>query len=150
MSDSDLRRALLGTWRLVSCQQNTDGKLVKPFGDNPQGYLVYTSDGHVVVQWAARERRDLFAASAHGTVLLETTEANTAVGFFGYCGTFEVRDGQVVHHIEFGILLEMSGRSSPRTVVLDGDRLILGTPRGAQIEWQRVQYFSSDCDQISL
>jgi hypothetical protein len=138
MSDSDLRGALLGIWRLISCQENADGKLVKPFGDNPQGYLVYTPDGHVVVQWAARERQELFAASAHGVVLLETTQANTAVGFFGYCGTFEVRDGGVVHHIEIGILTQMTGQSSFRTVVLDGDRLILGTPRGAQLEWQRV------------
>src|SRR5689334_2642974 len=138
MSDSDLRRALVGTWRLISCRENTDGKLVKPFGDNPHGYPVYTPDGHVVVQWAARERRELFAASAHGVVLLETTQANTEVGFFGYCGTFEVRDGGVVHHIEVGILTQMNGQSSCRTVILDGDRLILGTPRGAQLEWRRV------------
>ena len=41
MSDQDLRQALLGTWRLISCQEGVDGTLVKPFGDDPQGYLVY-------------------------------------------------------------------------------------------------------------
>jgi hypothetical protein len=60
------------------------------------------------------------------------------MGFIAYCGTFEVRDGQVVHHIEFGNLESHSGRVFPRSVVLDGDRLILATPRGTQLEWQRV------------
>ncbi|HEY1294881.1 MAG TPA: lipocalin-like domain-containing protein [Chloroflexota bacterium] len=139
MSDQDLRRALLGTWRLISCQDNVDGTPVKPFGDYPQGYLVYTPDGHVFVQFAASERPELFGRSALGPALLETTAANTAIGFGGYCGTFEVRDGQVVHHMEFNPSLRfMDGRSEARSVVLDGDRAILGTPRGRQFEWQRV------------
>jgi len=41
MSDQDLRQALLGTWRLISCQEGVDGTLVDPFGDDPLGYLVY-------------------------------------------------------------------------------------------------------------
>jgi hypothetical protein len=49
----------------------------------------------------------------------------------------QVRDGQVIHHIEFSILPSMSGRVEPRAVVFDGDRLILGSPRGGHIEWQR-------------
>jgi hypothetical protein len=35
-SDSDLRQALLGTWRLVSIQPDVDGTLVNPYGDSPQ------------------------------------------------------------------------------------------------------------------
>jgi hypothetical protein len=52
-----LRQALLGTWRLVSLQHDVDGAPSKPMGVNPQGYLVYTADGHVFVNFAARERR---------------------------------------------------------------------------------------------
>jgi hypothetical protein len=63
MSDSELRQALLGTWRLVSLQTEVDGTLVKPPGESPHGYLVYTSDGHVVVQFAARERAELLGSS---------------------------------------------------------------------------------------
>ena len=48
MSDQNLRKALLGAWRLISCQQDMDGTSVKPFGDNPQGYLVYMPGGHGV------------------------------------------------------------------------------------------------------
>jgi hypothetical protein len=80
MSDSELREALLGTWRLISLQEAANGALVKPFGDNPRGYIVYTPDGHVFAHFEPRMH----------------------TRFGGYCGTFEVHDGQAVHHVEFG------------------------------------------------
>jgi hypothetical protein len=108
-------------------------------GDNPQGYLVYTPDGHVFVQMATRERPELFKPSTRGPVLLETTEADTALGFTGYCGTFEVRNGEAIHTMEFGVRRSMVGEDGRRSVVLDGDRLILvHHPRGGRLEWQRV------------
>jgi Lipocalin-like domain len=59
MSDSDLRQALLGMWRLVTYEAIVDGAVAKPFGDSPHGYLVYTPDGRVFVQAASRERREV-------------------------------------------------------------------------------------------
>jgi hypothetical protein len=135
VSDSDLRQALLGTWRLTSYQIVVDGTLANVLGDNPQGYLVYTPDEHVFVQMATRAERGWVGPEI---LELQGPQAVSAIGFFAYCGTFEVRDGQVVHHIEFGNLENLSGRTFPRSVVLDGDRLILATPRDAQLEWQRV------------
>jgi hypothetical protein len=121
-------------------QSEVDGTLVKPFGDSPYGYLVYTPDGHVLIQFAARERPKLFGRGqpVPEPVLLETTEAGTALGYVGYCGTFEIRDGQAIHCREFDIRANLDGSVEARSVVLDGDRLILGTPRGQQLEWQRV------------
>jgi hypothetical protein len=139
VSDSDLRQALLGTWRLISWQVAVDGTIVKPFGENPQGYLVYTADGHVLVNFAARDRAELFGSSGYrGPVLLQTAEANTPLGFAGYCGTFEVRDGQAIHHRDLSVRPSLDGHEETRSVMLDGDRLILATPRGDQFEWQRV------------
>jgi hypothetical protein len=123
---------------------DVDGAPAKPLGDNPLGYLVYTPDGHVFVQYATRaERPEVLGPSAFGPVVLEKTgsQSGTALGFNAYCGTFEVRDGQLTHHQEFGILPIMSGRAETRSAALDGDRLILGAARGPvryQIEWQRV------------
>jgi hypothetical protein len=113
VSDSDLGHALLGTWRLICSHPRP--------GDNPQGYLVYTPDGHVFVQIAARERPELFRPSVNG-----------------YCGTCVVCDGQAIHHMEFGLRPSWSDGAPPRSVTLDGDRLILDTPRDAHLEWQRV------------
>jgi hypothetical protein len=141
MSDSDLRQALLGTWRLVSVEQDMDGTLVKPYGDNPQGYLIYTADGHVFVQFAARERCELFTrVPGKGMVLLETAESGTPFGFVGYCGTFEVRDGQPIHHREFHVNPTLNGGVEARSVVLlETDRLVLADLRHNRLEWQRVQ-----------
>jgi hypothetical protein len=132
---------LLGTWQLVSFQAvDVDGTVAKPYGDNPLGYLVYTADGRVFVQVAARERLELFGRSAHqGSVLLDTAKPNTPLGAGSYCGTFEVRDGQAIHHIEFHLLLpSWSGLVEARSVALDGNRLILSGPRGGQVEWLRI------------
>jgi Lipocalin-like domain len=144
MTDSDLRQALLGIWRIVSFQADVNGTTFKPFGDDPVGYLIFTPHGRVFVQFAARERPDLFAQvpsnPPRGPVLRETTEANTAIGFIGYCGKFEVRDRQLVNHLEFSYLRpSANGSVETRSVKLDGDRLILSTPYGHQLEWQRIQ-----------
>jgi hypothetical protein len=126
MTDSDLRQALLGTWRLVR----------HPLGDNPQGYLVYTSDGHVLVQFVIRAERNW-----PGPEVLEMTSDRdrlAALGFSAYCGTFEIRDRQAIHRREFGVFPSMTGNVETRSVELDGDRLVLGVPGGVNIEWQRV------------
>jgi hypothetical protein len=132
-----LRQALLGTWRLISAWFDVDGTVFKPFGDNPQGYLVYTPDGHVLVQYATRGERGWPGADV---LKLPRHELVAALGFGAYCGTFEVRDGEVIHLAEFGSLpsASASGREEVRSVELDGDRLTLGSPRGAWLEWQRV------------
>jgi hypothetical protein len=138
MSDSDLRQALLGTWRLIRIETNVNGSLVKPYGEDPLGYLVYTTDGHVFVQFAARTRPRLFRPTPYGNALVEATEANTISGFKAYSGIFEVGDGQVFHHTEFDIVPDLDGRVEARAPMLNGDWLILGTPAGWQLEWQRV------------
>jgi hypothetical protein len=123
MSDSDLRQALLGTWRLISLKDEVAGTVVKPFGGNPLGYLVYAPDDHVFVQFATRAPRNW-----PGSRVLELPppQQRNALGFIAYCGTFQAHDGQVVHHQEFGVLPWMSGSVQPRALALDGDRLILG------------------------
>jgi hypothetical protein len=108
-------------------------------GDGPHGYLVYTTDGHVFVDIAAHECPELFGRSALGPVLFDSLGPTyTTRGFALYCGTFEVRDGQAIHQVEFGIVPTIRGPVETRSVLIDGDRLILGNPRGTQYEWQRV------------
>ena len=64
MSESELRHALFGTWRLTSFQIDLDGIPFKPAGDDPVGYLAYTRDGRRIVpchcgsaRFAPRESR---------------------------------------------------------------------------------------------
>jgi hypothetical protein len=136
MSDSDLRQALIGTWRVIGFQVDVDGTVVKPLGDNPRGYLVYTPDGHVLVQIATRAQR--IWPPTPDLPKLPLPKRLAEQGFFIYCGTFEVRDSQVIHHTEFGVNPSLDGAVQPRSVVLDSDRLILRSPGNEQAEWQRV------------
>jgi len=87
------------------------------------------------------ERHDLLGwTPAHGTVLREATEADAALGAMNYRGTFEVLDGrQVIHHVEWHGVVASSAHDNLRSVTLDGDRLTLDTPAGAQLVWERDQ-----------
>lgn len=37
-----------GTWRMVSATLEADGRIERPYGENPQGMLVFTQDMHFV------------------------------------------------------------------------------------------------------
>lgn len=37
-----------GTWRMVSATLETNGRIERPYGENPQGMLVFTPDMHFV------------------------------------------------------------------------------------------------------
>ena len=59
MSSSRGAEALVGVWRLEEIRDRTpDGRTGDhpDFGPRPDGFLVYTSSGHVSVQFMARNR----------------------------------------------------------------------------------------------
>jgi hypothetical protein len=46
----DLASSIIGVWRYTSFldKEVQSGNVLKPFGENPSGYIVYTSGGHIV------------------------------------------------------------------------------------------------------
>jgi hypothetical protein len=137
---SDLAAKLQGTWRLESWSLvYADGRPPEfPLGENAVGYLIYTVDGHVSAALARADRPPLDVTST-------ASKAAAYDAFFGYAGRFEVRDGSVMHKIDFGTNPALSGVNSLRQVELDGDRLILtgpdfdpGSPRSHRILWRRA------------
>jgi hypothetical protein len=137
---TDLAVALRGTWRLESWSLiYADGRPPEfPLGEDAVGYLMYTADGHMSTALARANRPPLDPASA-------ASKAQAFDAFFGYAGRFEVRDGAVVHKIEFGTNPALSDVNSLRHVEPDGDRLILtgpdfspGSPRSHRIVWRRA------------
>ncbi len=137
---TDLVTALPGTWRLESWSLvYADGRPPEfPLGEDAVGYLMYTTDDHVSASLARANRPPLDPANAG-------SKAQAFDAFFGYAGRYEVRDGAVVHKIDFGTNPGLSGVNSLRHVQLDGDRLILtgpdfsaGSPRSHRILWRRA------------
>jgi hypothetical protein len=137
---TDLAAKLHGTWRLESWSLvYEDGRAPEfPLGPDAVGYLMYTTDGHVSAALARANRQPIDLANAD-------SKAQAFDAFFGYAGRFEVREGAVVHKIDFGTNPALSGVNSLRHVEFDGDRLILtgpdfapGSPRSHRIVWQRA------------
>jgi len=73
-----------GTWRMVAATLEIDGKTQRPYGENPQGLLVFTTDMHFVEVLTDGDT-PRFASNARGG---GTDDENrramaSSIGFFG-------------------------------------------------------------------
>ena len=118
--------ALVGTWKLLSVETRmTDGSSHATFGQNPEGYLIYGSDGMMSVnmQWAGRKP----FASGIAREASQEEKASVSDLFSGYAGRYEVQevDSTVIHHIEVSSFPNWNGVQQPRIYQIDGDQLTL-------------------------
>ena len=85
-SESDARaiNQVAGTWRMVSATLEADGRIERPYGDNPQGMLVFTPDMHFVEVLTDGDT-PRFASDARGGGSDEENRRAMAssIGFFG-------------------------------------------------------------------
>ncbi len=131
---------LLGAWRLVSWSLvYADGRAPEyPMGEDAQGIIMYTPDGHVSATLMRKSRPA--AAPA--------TPAEAAAAFaesFAYAGRYALRDGTVYHSIEVATNPALIGITSTRHIHLEDDLLTLsgpdfsaGSPRTQRIVWRRA------------
>ena len=119
---------LVGVWRLRSFHDLDEhgGRLAGPLGEDPDGLLFYTADGHVSVTMARTD-------GGHGD----------GPDYLSYAGTWR-RDGdRVFHHIGFAPNPDWVGSEQVRELALDGDQLTLTgtglrTPHPRILVWQRT------------
>jgi hypothetical protein len=136
---------LVGTWRLVSfAVRDEGGRIDYPFGRDAVGFITYTADGQMTVQFGRAARARLVAGDWVGAT---PTEIETAArDYFAYCGTYEFGDGEVTHRVAFSLMPNWIGGELVRRVAFDGDRVTLSTPptpvggrqQIATLVWQRV------------
>jgi hypothetical protein len=118
---------LLGTWRLVSFEvRDEEGRVVHPFGRDAVGLFAYTADGYMAVQFGRADRRRL--AMGDWVAAAPNEIAAAARDYIAYCGTYEYRDGEVVHRVELSLLPNLIGGVLVRRVAFAGDRVTLSTP----------------------
>jgi Lipocalin-like domain len=141
--------ALIGVWTLRKYHELTEGlPLHSPFGDNPEGLLIYTADGFVSAVLMARGRPNL---SGNGFTD-GTPDQYTAAGksFIGYTGKYEVDEARsvVTHRPAVAFAPNMIGSFQQRLVDLAGDVLILTAEQAqrtglkatkSRLEWTRVK-----------
>ncbi|AHL33680.1 hypothetical protein CD58_12590 [Pseudomonas brassicacearum] len=75
---------IAGTWRMVSATLERDGQIDRPYGENPQGMLVFTPDMHFVeVLTNGDTPRFQSDARGGGTDDENRRAMASSIGFFG-------------------------------------------------------------------
>lgn len=117
---------LVGTWRLLAFEfTDAEGGKFHPLGERPTGHVLFTRDGYMSLNFAARDRvpfaaDDLFAGGA-------AERAAAAEGVVCFSGPYSIENGAVVVDVEFSLFPNWVGRPQTRLYSLDGDRLTLRT-----------------------
>ena len=137
-----------GTWRLLECYGKwSDGRISYPYGDKPEGQLIYDGHGNFSGQIAGSGR----PAFETGNLLKGTPEEiKTAFeGYIAYYRTYEVDEskGQVTHHVQSALFPNWIGDIQTRNFEFEGKKLRLNTQpiKGSRADltntllWERAQ-----------
>ncbi len=111
--------SFVGTWKLLSIESRTaDGDISYPLGRDAVGYITYTADGYMSVSMMSDGRRNF----ADGDMLGGTIEEKLAAAesYLSYCGTYEVREDRVIHHVDVAFFPNHVGTSQERFFQLSG------------------------------
>jgi Lipocalin-like domain len=140
------REELVGVWRLESCDVSDGSEVVlRPFGDAPVGFLVYTNEGTMT---AAIMRGGRKHCAANDILMATDAEKVSLVeGYLSYAGTFDIRGDRIVHQVEVSLFPNWVGMSHERIARIDGSVLELftdpvllgGRSRVAHMRWRRTQ-----------
>jgi len=133
----------LGMWDLVSWHITPQsGEKICPFGENPEGHLIYLPNGFMSVHLGVRDREKFTSEDA---LTVRAEEAESAFrSYSSYCGRYEVHADRVVHHIEMSLHPNWIGKSKTRYYKFIDDQLILtcgfsykGADTEAVIIWRK-------------
>lgn len=135
---------LVGTWHLVSFERRrAGGRREYPYGHHPVGYLTYTAEGFVSVQYMAAQRPEWPEGRRDAPAETKVAAADT---FNAYAGRYDYDPaaGKVTHHVEVSFLPHRIGTDLVRNVELKGRRLALSYAGGdgqpaARLVWHRAR-----------
>tara|TARA_B100002049_G_scaffold92204_1_gene68102 strand:- start:877 stop:1308 length:432 start_codon:yes stop_codon:yes gene_type:complete len=117
-----------GTWRLLECYGKwSDGRISYPYGEKPEGQLIYDGHGNFSGQIVGSGR----PAFQSGNLLKGTEEEiKTAFeGYIAYYGNYEVNEvkSQVTHRVMGALFPNWTGDIQTRNYEFEGERLRLST-----------------------
>jgi hypothetical protein len=125
--------SVIGTWSLVSMiARSSNGDEFFPYGENPDGMIIYTASGDVAVVLMRAGRANFASGDLLGGTAAEIKEAFE--GFDVYGGSYEVdlENGTVTHHLQVARFPNWVGSAQVRYFEHQGDQLSLSTPPGRQ------------------
>jgi hypothetical protein len=120
---------LVGVWRLVSWELTDSlGNVSYPFGQHPEGQIIYTKTGHMSAQLMRTDRRlDALVGENQDDLVGEVARI-----FVSYYGTYTVdaSAGTVTHHVQGSLRPTRLGLDQVRGFEFSGnDRVILTAVR---------------------
>jgi hypothetical protein len=137
---------LVGTWELIAWTSEGEDGVLHPMGEDPEGVLVYTSDGTMITTIGRRQRPAIDGGDLLSGPLEQRLDAMET--FIAYAGTFRVDGGDVLHDVAMSLFPNWIGTTQRRHVAIDadGDELVLSADpfvlRGRlstqRLTWRRV------------
>ena len=126
-----IKDELVGTWRWVSATVERDGKTFEPFGSNPVGYMIFTTDGHFAWNMI---RADIPKFASNNRLTGTPEENKSAVqGNISAFGTYTIDlDGVLTLQIIGSSFPNWTGTTQKRLIEITGDHMRYSTP-GASI-----------------
>lgn len=135
---------LVGSWQLVSWEVTRDAVTEAPFGERPEGLLIYAADGWMQAMVSTGDRPRPSHPSPRRVPDVELAAA--ARGFFAYGGRWEVQGDVVVHRVSLAANPALVGTDQRRHAHLDADQLTLsadepvaGRLRRHRLVWRRAR-----------
>jgi len=137
---TSLNDQLLGTWHLEDYTETpiAGGEIRHPFGEYPQGFLIYTHEGFMSAQLMKVGRRKF--VSDDWSVGTPDEYREQSIGYISYAGTYEVdiTSNTVTHHITVALYPNWIDSRQKRQITFEHNRLILQTQEYARSDGVNV------------
>ncbi len=121
MDDAELRKLIVGTWKLVSVnyEDQVSKERTPVYGEHPRGIQIATPEG----RWVA-----LMTAEGRTVPKTDADRAAALKSMIAYTGRYRVANGQVVTKVEAAWNEGWVGGEQVRNIRFDGDRLYIESP----------------------
>ncbi|HCS26256.1 MAG TPA: hypothetical protein DIW43_02310 [Spongiibacteraceae bacterium] len=132
---------IVGGWSLLSWTMRfDDGRPARqPYGDSPNGSLLYSADGRMLAAIARADRKHLSGQVPQRAPESEKTAAFDS--FFSYGGSFDIDGDEVVHRVDIALNPNFVGSVQRRKMHFEDNQLTLSAKEGErhhELIWQRI------------
>jgi hypothetical protein len=121
MDDAELRRQIVGTWKLISVvyEDQATKERTPVYGAHPKGIQIATPEG----RWLA-----LMTAEGRSVPQSDDERANALKTMIAYTGRYRVEGGNVITKVEAAWNEAWVGTEQVRAIRFDGETLLLQSP----------------------
>ena len=115
---------VIGTWKLKSFFREVAGtsERYNQLGENPHGFLGYSSDGRMYAILVAGDR-----IKPNEEAPTDEERVKLHKSMIAYAGTYTIDGGKVIHHVDTSWNGARTGTDQVRFFMLEGDTLTIRT-----------------------